>query len=210
MREVLAFPEALLGLVVLIGGTFFMSVSQVAPDRIGPGRFFQVLAVSGPIAAGANAHLYDPLLGDWDAVVVDHLPGGTDRRQSAEMHFARVLEGRAIQDVWVVPALPDRTATGGDRKSGNRFGTTLRVYDPSLDAWRVTWWNPVTGVENRLVGRRVGSQIVQTGSDSDGRLIRWRFDAIGPDSFHWKGEQSEDGGTTWVCETEFSARRHAD
>lgn len=85
------------------------------------------------------------------------------------------------------------------------FNEHARAYGRA--AWRITWWNPVTGAENRLVGRRVGSEIVQTGSDADGKLVRWRFDAVGPETFHWKGERSEDGGATWVLEAEFSARR---
>ncbi|MBI5069279.1 MAG: hypothetical protein HZB56_13675 [Deltaproteobacteria bacterium] len=167
--------------------------------------FLAALLDPGPAPlAGSNADLYDPLLGDWDAEVIDHRPGEPPHRQSAEMHFARVLEGRAVQDLWIAPARGERAGAG---RPGNRYGTTLRVYDPALDAWRITWWNPVTGVENRLVGRRVGSRIVQTGSDADGRLVRWVFVEVGPDRFHWRGEGSGDGGQTWTCETEFLARR---
>ncbi len=173
-----------------------------------PAQFLDALSAPGPSLSGSNADLYDALLGDWDGEVVDHLPGGTDRRLSVEMHFAWVLEGRAVQDLWISPAVRER---GGapPAADGNRYGTTLRVYDPKIDAWRITWWNPVTGVETRLVGRRVGSQIVQTGSDRDGRLVRWVFDHVGPETFHWRGESSADGGRTWLCETEFSARRRA-
>ncbi len=153
---------------------------------------------------GAARDLYGGLIGSWEGEVVDHLPEGP-RRQSAEFHFARVLEGRAVQDLWIVPA---RSARGSAPPiAGNRYGTTLRVYDPRIDAWRITWTNPVTGTETRLVGRRVGSQIVQTGADADGRLVRWVFAVVKEDAFHWRGEVSEDGGTTWVCETEFFGRR---
>lgn len=148
--------------------------------------------------------LYGALVGSWEGEVVDHLEGGEKRRQSAEFHFAWVLEGRAIQDLWIVPSRRDRSLPPA---SGNRYGTTLRVYDPRIDAWRITWINPVTGSENRLVGRRVGSQIVQTGADADGRLVRWVFVDIRADAFHWQGEISTDGGRTWVCETEFFGRR---
>jgi len=178
-----------------------------SPAIPSPELFLQALQAAGPCPLqGSNADLYDPLLGDWEADVVDHLPDGTSRRQSAEMHFVRVLEGRAIQDLWIAPARRDRAGAG---REGNRYGTTLRVYDAVLDAWRITWWNPVSGVENRLVGRRVGSQIVQTGSDADGRLVRWVFVAVGQDRFHWKGERSADGGQSWECETEFLAHRSA-
>ena len=172
-----------------------------------PAPFLELLAAAGPPPAGPNADLYDALLGDWDAEVVDHLPDGSGRRQSAEMHFARVLAGRAIQDLWIVPAVREQEAPSPTAAEGLRYGTTLRVYDAKLGAWRITWWNPVSGVEARLVGRRVGSRIVQTGADPDGALVRWCFDEVGPASFHWVGERSLDGGETWRRETEFFARR---
>lgn len=185
-----------------------MATTSPSPAARSPRQFLEALSAPGPsLHGGSNADLYDRLIGDWDAEVVDHLPDGTDRRQSAEMHFARVLEGRAVQDLWIAPALRERGGPAGGARGGNRYGTTLRVYDPKIDAWRVTWWNPVTGIETRLVGRRAGSQIVQTGSDEDGRLIRWVFVEVGPEAFHWRGDRSEDGGRTWTCETEFFARR---
>jgi len=172
--------------------------------------FLEALRAAGPLAGGgASSDLYADLIGDWDAEVVDHLPGGVDRRQSAEMHFAWVLEGRAVQDLWIVPARKDRGQARSRAGDGDRYGTTLRVYDPASNTWRITWWNPVSGNETRLVGRRVGSRIVQTGSDVDGNLIRWVFVELSQDRFHWQGERSADGGLTWTCDTEYFASRQA-
>jgi hypothetical protein len=178
------------------------------PGDVNARAMFDAL-LSGPPPAGLGGtrDLYAGLIGSWDAEVVDHLPDGADRRQSAEMHFAWVLEGRAIQDLWIAPARRERTAPPTVAPDGNRYGTTLRVYDPKIDAWRITWWNPVTGVETRLVGRRAGSRIVQTGSDADGQLIRWVFEEVTARTFHWRGARSDDGGQTWVCETEFFAKK---
>jgi hypothetical protein len=177
---------------------------------VGGSGLLDALRAAGTLVSrrGGSSDLYDGLIGDWDAEVVDHLPDGTDRRQSAEVHFAWVLEGRAIQDVWIAPRREERAAPGGATAAGNRYGTTLRIYDAAGDVWRVRWFNPVTGVEDHLVGRRVGSQIVQTAAEG-GRLIRWLFVEVRPDAFHWRGERSEDGGQTWVCDTEFFARRQA-
>jgi hypothetical protein len=149
--------------------------------------------------------LYDSLIGSWDIELVDYLPDGTQRKSAGEWHFAQVLEGRAVQDVFIVPP---RTARGPELPgAGNRYGTTLRFYDPKLDAWRVTWLNPVSGATNTLVGRRRGEEIVQEGADTDGSRIRWTFSEIGPRSFRWRGEVSADDGKSWRLVVEFFGRR---
>jgi len=140
-----------------------------------------------------SAAIYDFLIGDWDAEVIDHEEDGSTLRNRAEIHFAWVLEGRAIQDLWI--------------SAPRRYGTTLRRYDRLTGEWRVTWINPVNGAENRLVARKVGDDLVQEGRREDGSLIRWSFREITPDSFHWIGEESHDEGKTWRCGTEFLARR---
>ena len=95
------------------------------------------------------------------------------------------------------------TGTG----QNNWYGTSLRVYDREFVAWRVTWFNPVTGARNDLVGRRRGADIVQEGVNADGRKIRWLFTDIAPTSFRWLGESLEPDGKTWRLEAEFRARR---
>lgn len=149
--------------------------------------------------------LYDPLLGSWAVDVIDHDTGGPPRTSTGEWHFAWVLEGRAIQDVWISP--PRASRGRGLPTQGNRYGTTLRVYDPETDVWHVTWINPVSVVRNTLVGRKHGDEIVQEGTDTDGSLIRWIFSDLTPTSFRWRGEASSDSGKTWRLAAEFFGRR---
>ena len=166
--------------------------------------FIQSLLAPGPIQQhAAKMTLYDALIGDWEADVIDYLPDGTKLTGKGEWHFAWVLEGRAIQDVWISPKRSERNAK---QASANRYGTSIRVYDPNADVWHVTWINPVSGAFNTLDGRKEGDAIVQEGTDG-GRKIRWIFDNITPRSFHWKGEVSEDGGNTWRLAAEFFGRR---
>jgi hypothetical protein len=87
------------------------------------------------------------------------------------------------------------------------YGTTLRVWDSALQAWRVTWFNPVTGARCELVGRWSGKDIVQTGALPNGVPIRWMFTEIAPDSFRWTGETLQPDGATWKLEGDFRARR---
>jgi hypothetical protein len=89
------------------------------------------------------------------------------------------------------------------------FGTTLRVYDPAIRAWRVTWINPVASARAELIGRWHGKDIVQVGTLPDGTPTRWLFTEITPDSFHWTGESLENDGRTWKLQGEFVARRTA-
>ena len=58
-------------------------------------------------------------------------------------------------------------------------------------------------------GGREGDRIVLRGSDSDGLPIRWTFREIMPQSFHWTGEKSHDGGNTWVLEEDHHMKRRA-
>lgn len=169
--------------------------------------FLDALRADGPAPGlGDAADAYAWLIGSWEMDTVDYFPDGTRQEGRGEVHFAWVLEGRAIQDLWIGPPRGQRSRppSPGDR---NRYGTTLRVYDPDLEAWRVTWLNPVSLTEVRLVGRRQGDRIVQEGQRDDGTLIRWTFNDITPDAFTWRGERSDDGGRTWDLEVEFFVRR---
>jgi hypothetical protein len=117
-----------------------------------------------------------------------------------------VLEGRAIQDVWIVP--PRGPARQGDAAANaNSYGTTLRTYDPRIGAWHIQWTDPVTQTYFTMIGRKEGEAIVQLGRSPDGNLIRWSFSDISRHSFLWRGEVSADEGATWRTNVEFTARR---
>lgn len=148
--------------------------------------------------------IYAPLLGSWDAEVVDYGSDGKPMRNRGEWHFARVLEGRAVQDVWIVPP---RSVRANAEKRNNRYGSSIRVYDAEQEHWKLIWVNPVSGAENHLVGRREDGNIVHLGRQADGALYRWTFTDLTPDSFTWRGEASRDDGSTWTLQAEFFARR---
>ncbi len=149
---------------------------------------------------------YGWLIGSWKLNVYHYR--GIDvsaRGITGEVHFAWVLEGRAVQDVWIMPPRPERKPD--IEKTMNMYGTTLRVWDPSIQAWRITWINPVSNHHEEQVGRWSGNDVVQVGSRFDGTPTRWRYTEIMPDSFHWLGEALEPDGKTWKLEGEFRAVR---
>jgi hypothetical protein len=151
--------------------------------------------------------LYGRFIGDWDAKIVTHGPGGVRHEGSCEIHFGWVLEGRAIQDVWMIPRLNERPYAPDLPVAGNWYGTTIRAYDPSIDAWRIYWIDPATNSFRQQIGRQRGSDIVQEGQTESGALSRWSFTKITPDSFHWLGEASTSGGSSWQLVVEVLARR---
>jgi hypothetical protein len=171
--------------------------------------FFTVLASPGRSnEIPESVDVYGWLVGSWQMDVLHYKAADVSGlRMTGEIHFGWVLEGRAIQDVWIMPRRVDRTAALG--KTNNTFGTTLRVWDPAVQAWHITWINPVTGQVDKQIGRRVGDEIVQLGARADGTATKWRFTEMTPDSFHWIGEALLPDGKTWRLEGEYRARRIA-
>jgi len=159
-----------------------------------PSRFHRALHADRPAADRADKMaLYGFLVGRWDMDTVIHMDDGTAHRGRGEIHAGWVLEGRALQDVWIIP--------------GVFYGTTLRVYDPGLDTWHILWIDPVMQFYPRMIGRARGDDIVQIGAGDHGATLRWSFRERTRDSFTWRAERSFDGGETWHLQAEFRARR---
>jgi hypothetical protein len=169
--------------------------------------FFRVLVAPGRSREiPESADVYGWLVGSWDLEVVHYKAVDVSALGiKGEAHFAWVLEGRAIQDVWIMPRGAERKAEIG--KTNNMYGTTLRIWDSALQAWLIRWINPVTGHLEEQIGRRIGQDIIQVGARADGTPTRWRYTEITPNSFHWIGEALNPDGQTWKLEGEFRATR---
>jgi hypothetical protein len=166
--------------------------------------FHDLLAASGRAPEiPEQADVYGWLIGSWDLDILHY--AGTKVDLKGEVHFAWVLEGRAVQDVWIMPRAADRTAALG--KANNMFGMTLRVWDASIQGWRITWINPVSGHREEQIGRWSGADVMQIGCRFDGTPTRWSYTEITADSFHWLGEALQADGKTWRLEGEFKGVR---
>jgi catechol 2,3-dioxygenase-like lactoylglutathione lyase family enzyme len=156
--------------------------------------FIQAIASAGAAAdRTGKMDLYGRFVGDWTMRATIYADDGSRHEREGHIHFSFVLEGRAVQDVWVLP--------------GFFHGTTLRIYDPDLDAWHILWNDPVKCYFTRQIGRAQGADIVQEGRNDAGEVLRWRFTDITDDSFCWLGERSPDNGATWQLQARFLARR---
>ena len=156
--------------------------------------FMKALHSEAPAADRAShLELYGWLIGDWVMDATVHRDDGTTFKGSGEIHFGWVLQGRAIQDVWILP--------------GVFYGTTLRIYDPGLGAWHILWSDPLRQFHARQIGRAQGNDIVQIGNNDAGAMLRWSFTDITPDSFRWLGERSHDDGKSWQLQADYRVRR---
>jgi len=149
--------------------------------------------------------VYGWLVGNWELEVIHYWTDVRERGLKGELHANWVLEGRAVQDVWIMPRVSERKA--GMDKTSNMYGTTLRVWDASIQAWRITWTDPLHGRQVQQIGQWSGKNIVQVGCYANGTPARWRFTEITRDSFHWTGDALEPDGNTWKLTGEFLAKR---
>jgi hypothetical protein len=167
--------------------------------------FLDALCASGPLQDHAEKlQLYGQFVGSWELQVLHYSADPSLQKQKGEVHFAWALQGSTVQDVWILPVRSQRSKVGG---ASGFYGTTLRVYDPKADAWRITWINPGTGVELRMLGRSIGNEIVQEGTTDAGARLRWRFSEITGSTFRWRGALSTDAGQTWTLQADFRLRR---
>jgi hypothetical protein len=164
-------------------------------------RFATALQSDGP-AMPEPAQLFAPFIGSWGLVVRwfdEH--GAVSRTEAGEWHFAWVLEGRAVQDVWIVPPRAVRTADAALYE----YGTSIRFYDPALDAWQSTWIGPMHRMVRTFVARRRGAAVVLETTPDMSPAMRWSFTDITAAAFTWTNEVEEAG--RWRVQQTFEARR---
>jgi len=165
-----------------------------------PSDMIDALRAPGPRRSAddpAQARIFDDFIGAWDMQYTFIQNDGSRRPAQGQVLAAWVLDGRAIQDLWIgVP--PGQTEQW--------IGTTLRFYDAGLKAWRVTWIAPRARTITLLTGGREGQRIVLNGETAQGK-VRWSFNDIERNGFNWKGELSVDNGATWQLREDHVVRR---
>jgi len=161
--------------------------------------------------AGSN-DFYAPLIGSWTTEVLDAEDDGSKRVTAGEWHFVRVLEGRGVQDVMIVPVREQRHPRTPSRV--DRYGSSLRIFDMRNGVWRVHWCNPADGELHILEAQRAGADIIEIGDRDDGHSLRWTIFDIKQDSFLARGETrapgNGDGAAIWKTVVEIYARREDD
>lgn len=191
-------------LALLTTALFVIAPSLGAQARTVPkprGDLGAILPAPTPhLELGTNARLFDRFVGTWDSEYLTYGADGSVSRLRGEVVFGWIIDGRALQDVWI-------TYPTGEASSGRDIGTSIRFFDTQAASWRVVWIHPVSGVVLVLTGGAVGDRIVLMGSPGDGSTLRWSFNDISRDAMVWRGEVSRDGGETWRLRNEHRMQR---
>ncbi|MGB0098128.1 MAG: hypothetical protein WBP81_37025 [Solirubrobacteraceae bacterium] len=176
-----------------------------SPNTVPPrGGLIDALYVPGPATDLADKlMLFGRFVGSWELEWTGTDPAGQPATMHGELHVGWVLGGRAVQDIWIVPG---RGQPGEGRPPQAFHGSTIRFYDPAIDAWRSTWIEPVNGRVRRFIGRPEHDDIILLSDEEDPQL-RWRYTDITLDSFRWHAEISHDACATWSFDEEMLATR---
>ena len=171
-------------------------------DKIG---FAELLLADGPDPAYEDEVMaFGQLVGSWDVASRYYDREGNIRREgSGEWHFAWTVEGRGVIDVLLSPPAAEQVPG----EPWFEWGITVRVWDPQMKAWRVTFVPTGSSFTTNLIGRVEGGDNVLDTTFPDGHLERWRFTEITDRSFLWQGRRLDDAGETWVLEEELRCTR---
>jgi len=198
-RALVAGGAGALG-VALLAGRIFAGTSATARAADPGSPMFDTLRAGGPrIVKGEDpqARLFDRFAGAWDIEYCNIHDDGTRENTRGQLLVGWVLDGRALQDLWI-----EFPSAGGDRF----MGTTLRFYDDERKTWRVTWVSPMQQAVTLLEGGDENGSIVLLAQTPRGRL-RWTFSDITDQDFRWHGERSRDDGKTWQLREDHRMRR---
>ena len=125
---------------------------------------------------------FGSLIGEWDFFLNEYLEDSEPKRVKGERIFSRVLDGTAVQDIFIVPSRSERLR---DKQLDAEYGTTLRIYNPQTMAWDIFYG--CMGEAIRLTARKVGEEIILT--ENTTRKMRYVFSDIKSSSFLWRKER---------------------
>jgi hypothetical protein len=151
-------------------------------------------------ALGDQAKVFGRLVGTWDVEYTDFSNDGKVRHRSGELIVGWILDGRAMQDLWIVdPSF--------GRKEREVY-TTVRYFDLKSGTWPAIFIDPEHASAARFTGGAVGNdRIVLDTRDFGHEETRWSYGDIRPDAFGYREEQSSDGGKTWRLTLEGHMKR---
>jgi hypothetical protein len=114
-------------------------------------RFAMIAALgaAGPHPSlGEHARVLGRLIGTWDVEYMDIAKNGKEIHRSGELLIGWVLDGRAIQDVWIVYP----SESGKERE----VYADVRYFDPKSQTWPAVFIDPQDASLATFTGGAVG------------------------------------------------------
>jgi hypothetical protein len=160
-----------------------------------------VLAADGPHASlGDQAKVMEALVGSWDVDYMDISKDGRQIHRTGQFIVSWVLDGRAIEDVWIVDPAEGRQE--------REVYADIRYFDAKSRSWPTVFIDPEHGSVAKFAG----------GATADGRLVlqspdlghpqnRWSFIDIQQETCVFRDEYSVDGGVSWQLQAEYRMKR---
>jgi len=138
---------------------------------------------------------FAPLIGDWGFDYFEPY----DRHLKGEWYFRRVLDGMAIEDVFICPSRDTKVA---EPQTDGEYGLAIRMYQQDKHFYDMTY---VCGdYTTRLEIHKKWDKIVCTMLDEP--RSKWIFSEITENTFHWQNlVLFEDG--RWKVNCEIYAER---
>ena len=192
----------LLPIGFLMSASLFSAAPAIAGPALASSDVSTSLRAAGPHPSlGDQAGLMGRLVGTWDVDYVDIAKDGAVKRHPGQLIVGWVMDGRAIQDLWIVDPWGSRTEREGY--------ADIRYFDPKTKTWPAAFFDPEHASIARFTSGPVdGDRIVLNTQDLGGDT-RWSFNEIGPNAFIFRDEVSGDGGKTWRLRSEDHLTRRA-
>ena len=130
-----------------------------------------------------NRDIFGKFIGEWSLELTITNLNGISVQHKGEWHFHRILQGRAIQDVWIIPNL-----NSIDGNEFHEYGTTVRTYNANTKKWKAVWVGPI---QNQFFVFDIDDNneaIILTETNNPKLEMKWSFFDIFPNSFQWKSE----------------------
>jgi hypothetical protein len=197
-----ALPPWVLIVLTLVCLSLGHVSARAAEVAAGQARLLTALEASAPHASlGEHATVMNRLVGTWDVAYTDFLKGGKVRHRTGQITFGWILDGRAVQDLWIV----DPSGPGKDRE----VFTDVFYRDAKSGAWSSVFVDPqeassatfatIQAADDRLV--------LESHDLEPAQLHRWSYNDVQADSFVYRDEASTDGGKTWTLKSEYHMSR---
>lgn len=156
--------------------------------------FYEALLSDNDNAIPKEYDWFAPLIGDW---LFDYSePNG--RKLKGEWYFRKVLEGTAVEDIFICPSRETKQITP---QPDAEYGAAIRIFNAKKHCYDMTYI--CTKYTVRLEVHMVDGRIECTVTDNPSN--KWVFSDITEDTFHWQNIDVLENGS-WKVNCEVFAR----